>query len=336
MRVFLIALTLLFGVALAHGQEATQKVDSQKQIVLTSDNTLVLNSAFRGSSVSKLIGQAKQMDADLESGYPIYLFLDTPGGSIQAGLELIEFLRGLNRPVHSVTLFAASMGWQLLQHLGERYVLQYGVLMSHKAYGGFRGEFGGGSSQLDSRYHLWLRRLDIMDKQTVKRTEGKKTLKQYQSEYDNELWLNGAEAVSHGYADEVVTVKCDKGLNGTYSKKFRFWGFNIHLTFDKCPIRTYPVAIQVNVRTNKGYLDLDEFLAKGGKFGEKCRTQEISAPTDWNGKIIGSPKPAELCALDKKLTLEQIEKEVEKKKDEMKNRKRNIIKMSFGNFITEY
>jgi ATP-dependent protease ClpP protease subunit len=325
---------LLFTIALALCLFSAGNA-SAKEVVLTQDNTLVLNSAFSGKSVSELIGQAKKMDADLKSGYPIYLFLDTPGGGIQAGLELIEFLRGLNRPVHTVTLFAASMGWQLLQHLGTRYVLQYGVLMSHKAYGGFRGEFGGGESQLDSRYGLWLRRLNTMDKQTVKRTNGKKTLKQYQSEYDNELWLNGGEAVSNGYADEVATVKCDKGLKGTRSKTIRFLGFKIEVVYDKCPIRTYPIDIKATLRTNKGYMDLDEFMEKGGKFGKNCIGRDIPPERSWDGKHTTKGIKAELCLIDKELTLDEIEDKIREERDRMKNRKKNIVRMSFGNFISE-
>ena len=143
--------------------------------------------------------------------------------------------------------------------------------MSHKASGGFRGEFGGGNSQIDSRYGLWLRRLGMMDQQTVDRTNGKKTLKQYQSEYDNELWLNGDEAVRNGYADEVVSVKCGQSLAGVNSKNIRYFGFNLKLSFDNCPIRTYPVSVTASMRTNKGYVLLDDFMAKSGKFGKKCR-----------------------------------------------------------------
>jgi ATP-dependent protease ClpP protease subunit len=99
----------------------TASLTMAKEIKLTKDNVLVLDQAFTGPSVAKLIQEARQKDADLKSGYPMYLFLNTPGGSIQAGLELIEALKGLNRPIHTITLFAASMGWQLLQHLGDRY-----------------------------------------------------------------------------------------------------------------------------------------------------------------------------------------------------------------------
>lgn len=142
-----------------------------KEIVLTKDNSVVLNGAFTGKSVSNLIGEIQKLDAELKSGYPIYLFLNTPGGSIQAGLELFEFIKGVNRPIHTITLFAASMGFQTVQHLGKRYVLEYGVLMSHKAYGGFEGEFGGETSQIDSQYGLWLRRLKMMDQKNRRKNK---------------------------------------------------------------------------------------------------------------------------------------------------------------------
>jgi len=327
----ILTIFLFLSMTVASGQS-----DKEEQITLTGDNTIVLNSSFTGASVSALITQAKKQDSDLKSGYPMYLFLDTPGGSIQAGLELVEYLKGLNRPVHTVTLFAASMGWQLLQHLGTRYVLKYGVLMSHKAYGGFRGEFGGSGSQLDSRYSFYLRRINMMDEQTVTRTRGVKTLKTYQSEYDNELWLNGGEAVRNGYADKVVNAKCDKGLLGTRDKIIRWSSVSIVLSFDKCPLVTYPLSITVKVRTNKGYMELDDFMSQGGIFGKKCSIKGKRAPRGWNGKIIGKGVAPELCLMDKTLTLAKIDKMIKKEKDKIRNRKSNIIRMSFGNFVSEF
>ena len=324
MRHFLIAIMIAFST-----------LTMANEIILTKDNTLVLNDAFTGKTVSDLIGQAKKMNAGLKSGYPIYLFLDTPGGSIQAGIELIEYLNGINRPVHTVTLFAASMGWQLAQHLGKRYVLKYGVLMSHKAAGGFQGEFGGSGSQIDSRYGLWLRRVTMMDQQTVDRTEGKKTLKQYQSEYDNELWLNGSEAVAAGYADEVVSVKCSADLSGSRTQTISFFGLKIDLSFDNCPIRTYPTEIRVNVRTNQGYMSLDKFMESGGIFGKDCRKENDDARVDWNGKILSNGRDKQLCLMDENLTLDNINKMLEDEKNKISNKKKNITKMNFSNFISE-
>ena len=294
---------------------------SSTTITLSSDNSLVLRDAFKNETVTALMEQATRLDANLPSGYPIYLFLYTPGGSIQAGLELIEFLAGLNRPVHTITLFAASMGWQTVQHLGERYITEYGVLMSHKARGTFSGEFGGlGVSQLDSRYQLWLRRVNLMDKKTVERTKGKQTLKSYTDSYTPELWLNGEEAVSLGYADQVAVVKCDTTLSGTRDEVLNVLGlFRVRITWSKCPMKTSPISYSVVLYTTQGPMTMEDFLSKGGIFGS-CKETYVPTPTG-NYSFYDPATPTttnenKLCLTNESLTLEQITSKLEAMKSE--------------------
>ncbi|CAM6004799.1 unnamed protein product, partial [Sphagnum balticum] len=93
------------------------------------------------------------------------------GGGIQSGLEMTEALNGLGCPVDTVTLFAASMGWQIAQSLGERLILKNGVMMSHHATGEAQGEFGGSiRTQMENRQQLWIDRVRELDEQTVRRT----------------------------------------------------------------------------------------------------------------------------------------------------------------------
>lgn len=306
-----------------------------KEIVLTEDNTVVLNQSFTPQSVGKLMGEIKKLDAELKNGYPIYLFLYTPGGSIDAGLELIEFVKGINRPIHTITMFSASMGFQVVQHMGTRYITEYGVLMSHKAYGGFEGEFGGESSQLDSQYSLWLRLLKRMDTKTVSRTNGKKTLKQYQAEYDNELWLTGEEAVKNGYADEVVSVKCSPSLAGERTEEISVMGFRLKVVFDKCPMRTAPIKVSVNIRTNKGMMDLDNFIEKGGILDSETCQGPVAAQYDWSGRVIAPGQEASLCALDKGISMEKINQAVSEYKNKNLTKSKQIVKMNFKNFVSE-
>ena len=115
---------VLLAFFLTLNAQAKVKNYKKREVVLSSDNTLVLNTSFNKRSVSKLMQTATAMDANLKSGYPMYLFMYTPGGGIQSSLELIEYLKGLNRPIHTVTLFAASMGFQTVQHLGKRYIMK--------------------------------------------------------------------------------------------------------------------------------------------------------------------------------------------------------------------
>lgn len=226
-------------------------VNASEMITLSKDNTITLNDAFYGDTVSKLAKKAKELDARTESSDPIYLVLNSPGGSIDAGLELIENLNSLRRPVKTITVFSASMGFQTVQGVkGERLVTQNGTLMSHKASGGFDGEFPG---QLDSRYAYWLKRVTRMNEQAVKRTNGKLTLQSYNNLIENEYWCDGQECVDKGFADRVASAQCDKSLEGVrkevwYRDIFMGMVLEIVVTLDKCPLNT-------NVMSYNYYID---------------------------------------------------------------------------------
>jgi ATP-dependent Clp protease protease subunit len=221
-------------------------------VVLSENNLLVLNTEVNGESTGAIIAKAKELDAKLAkreylgTKKPLYLFLNSPGGSIQSGLELIEALQGIGRPVNTVTLFAASMAFQILENMNDRFVLKNGVLMSHRAAGEMSGSFGGTRpSQMDSRYQLWLDRVKELDEQTVSRTHGLQTYESYTKEYANEVWLTGTKSVQEGYADKVVLVKCDISLSGATTNHTSILGFDISYDLDKCPINTSPQNIKV-------------------------------------------------------------------------------------------
>lgn len=293
MKQFVLVMMMVFAFIVNAKAAPAKAVVSTNEITLTADNSVNFNEDFNGKSVSELIERIKKLDSALKSNYPIYLFLDTPGGSIQSGLELFQFIKSLNRPVHTVTLFAASMGFQLVQHGSDRLILDYGTLMSHRPRGGFVGEFGGTDqgSQLDSRYLMWMELIDKMDKQTVSRTKGKQTLKSYRSSYENEMWVTGEKAVKLGYADKVVSARCDSSLQGTNEQAFNFMGFLIVLEFSKCPLNTYPVNISIKMETTGGKMTLEDFVNKGGRFGPECYQREY-----------GDSREKILCTLDTTLT----------------------------------
>ena len=284
-----------------------------KQIVLSEDNTLVLNESFNKNSITSLISQAKELDSSLESDYPIYLVLNTPGGSIQAGLELFEFLRGINRPVHTITLFAASMGFQTVQNLGKRYIVKYGVLMSHYARGGSSGNFGGTDMPSNKKSYdkLWQRRIDMLDQKTVERTNEKQTLDSYRKAYSFDLWLNGQEAVNQGYADEVVTVRCNETLQGTREEEVETLLFTISAVFSKCPLITTPLSIEAILFTNKGKVSLKDFIRNGGVFGEtECKENST-------------------CLINPNLRLEDVQKAVNEKEEFFNRNLEDFIDYSY-------
>lgn len=309
MKFMLSVLTALF-MTLAIPAQAKSELPVLK---LTKDNTAVLFGVVDSTSVSDVMQQIQKLDSSLKSGYAINLVLYTPGGSIQDGLELIEYLKSVNRPINTVTVFAASMGFQIAQNLGQRYILQNGVLMSHKAAGGFEGEFGDGNSQIDARYGLWMSRILELDQQTVARTKGKQTLKSYRSAYQNELWLTGAQSTKGGYADKVISASCDKSLNGQRTQRLDFMGLGINVNYSECPLNTNPLSIEIEIPTNKGVMKHADFLAKGGVFIK-------------DNKEVGGYGAPDLYCTDPSLTMEILKKSMIDVKKEVIARQRKVVK----------
>lgn len=289
-----VVLALIIGVA-ALFTPANATEESKNNIVLKKTNTIVFNEQFDDLSVAKATAEAYALDASLSKGEPIYIIMNSPGGSIISGLELIANLNALGRKVNTITLFAASMGFQTVQGLGDRLIVSNGTLMSHRGFasGGFSGEFGGKEkSQLTNRYEYWLAKIRTLDEQTVKRTKGKQTLSSYQDAYENELWIDGQDAVNAGYADAVVSPRCDKSLSGIRDQVINYMGMEIILHFSECPLITGPLGYEVMIVTTLGTkISLQDFIKLGGQFGNSCVSQNIT----------------QLCPKDVTLTTEKIE-----------------------------
>ena len=322
-----ILLAALLAVVPASVSNGASKGEAKK-IVLTSDNTIVLNDVIEGQSVAGVITKAKELDKSGNllgkvgvSRKSIYLYVRSPGGEIQTGMEMLEALKGLNRPVDTVTAFGASMAFQTVQQLGKRYITRSGVLMSHRASGGFEGSFGGQKpSQMDSRKNFWEQRLQEMDEKTVERTNGKQTLASYQKAYADEMWVTGTQAVEQGYADEVVTVSCDESLAGVTTHSINFMGLiNIDYDLDNCPLNSAPMNIRIGrILTNKGLMTMEDFLAKKGEFGSSCL---VASGTD----------KEKICAADTSLTLESIVKAKDQFRQYYNNRMNTIVR-NYGVF----
>lgn len=284
------------------------------EITLTSDNMAILEGRISYGSIAKLQKRVREMDQQLKSGYPIYLFIYSGGGSISAGSQFIEFTRGLNRPVHAVAMWAGSMAFYITQHSAKRYVLGNGEIMAHKARGGFFGEFGDKNSSFDARYNHWLKKLLRLDDYVVSRTGGKFTVASFRKAYANELWLGGDDAVKAGLADEIATVRCDGSVPETYYQTFNFFGFEIRVHKDGCPVNRGRLSYEVLLHTNHGLMSYGEFKVKGGKFDDCRVSDEYDSgysyhPSGGSSSGAATFKPKELCTIQE-VKYEDIMKEL--------------------------
>ena len=223
-----------------------------KDIVLTSDNTVSLRGPVTGESVGEVMLELKTLSERGEDSKPIYLVLNTPGGSVFAGLDLMQYMNTLRRPVHVVANFAASMGFHILQTSKIRYVTKYGTVMSHRASGGFDGDI---PQQVNSRLNHIVDLTTQMDKQVVSRTKGKISLKAYQELIRDEYWAVGSSSIKDGFADEIAILSCDATLDGKVSKIINAGFFIAEVEISKCPLLT-----QVTVKKPEESLKVMSYL----------------------------------------------------------------------------
>ena len=209
-----------------------------KEITLTKLNTASLNGPVTAGSVSEVMQKLQEVASQGEASDPIYLVLNTPGGSVMDGLDLIQYMNSLRRPVLVVANFAASMGFHILQHSSVRMVTPFSTIMSHRANGSFRGDI---PQQVNSRISHITQLVDKMDEHVVSRTSGKYNKESYMELIRDEYWSVGDNAIKDGFADEVVTLKCDDSLNSWTDKEVTVFIFNIKVKVAECPLITEPI-----------------------------------------------------------------------------------------------
>lgn len=222
--------------------ETPKTVDVAKTITLEEKNMVVLRGPVTPSSVSEVMNKLQTVSRAVSKNTPIYLVLDTPGGSISDGLDLIDFASALPQKVHTVTLFAASMGFQIAQNLNTRYIIRNGTLMSHRAsVSGLSGQVKG---ELEARYKMIRRMVDFLDVKASTRMG--MTLKEYEALVVPEYWVHGYDAVAAKIADEQVLLQCGSTLNGSDQVSFNTIFGTVIVTFSKCPLIKAPEKIDVS------------------------------------------------------------------------------------------
>lgn len=211
-----------------------------KTIELTEENSVVLNEAVSLKTVSKLQLEVFTKSLALSPTEPIYLVLDSPGGSVFAGESFIDSLRAIPNPIHTVTIFAASMAYQIVQSMDTRYVTDTSILMSHRASGGARAAY---MDEVENFISFINSIIFKMETRSAKRVG--LTYKKYRELIYNEFWTTGQNAVTLKHADELVSVRCSKEMmTKTFMQTVRTFFGNVKLKFSKCPIIRYPVEVK--------------------------------------------------------------------------------------------
>jgi len=140
----------------------------------------------------------------LESEDPekeISFYINSPGGSVTAGLAIYDTMQFIKPPVSTLCLGqAASMGAVLLTagHKGRRYALPHSRIMIHQPLGGAQGQ----AVDLEIQAREILRMREELNNIFV-RHSGQKIAK-IEKDTDRDMFMSPEQAVEYGLIDEVI------------------------------------------------------------------------------------------------------------------------------------
>lgn len=170
---------------------------------LLKDRVIMLHDQVNDATASLVTSQLLFLNSENRKD-PIYLYINSPGGSITAGMAIYDTMQYITAPVHTIAMgMAASMGAFLLSagEPGHRYCLPNADVMIHQPLGGYQGQ------ATDMEIHT--KRILKMKKDLVTKmansTNGKTDYKKMLSACERDNYLTAQEALDMGLIDQIIT-----------------------------------------------------------------------------------------------------------------------------------
>lgn len=175
-----------------------------EHLTLTSENTVFLVGEVNENA--QVLAQEINHRSASGSG-PLYLYINSPGGSVLDGVQVVSAIQASKRPVVTIcSSICASMAAIIFSIGTKRYMVDRSLLMFHEAAGGVQGQF----NQMQSRLGVFSRLVDKLDYEIATRAGMEPAL--FKSKMGSELWLDGEDAVAQGFAEGLVNVQLDSSM----------------------------------------------------------------------------------------------------------------------------
>ena len=179
---------------------------------LMKDRIVMLQGVVEDYSANLIVAQLLYLNSD-NSDKPIKLFINSPGGSVTAGLAIYDTMQFVKAPVHTYVMGqACSMGSFLAQagEAGKRFVLPESRTMIHRVSSGTRGTSGSVHVQeleMEDAIRSFEESKKINKRLTELYVKHNTAGKGYEELFETmkfDTFLTAAEAVEYGLADKVV------------------------------------------------------------------------------------------------------------------------------------
>ena len=167
---------------------------------LLKDRIIMLGSQIDDNVANSIVSQLLFLQAQ-DSEKDIYLYINSPGGSVTAGFAIYDTIQHIKPDVQTICIgMAASMGPFLLAAgaKGKRFALPNAEVMIHQPLGGAQGQ----ATEIEIAANHILKTREKLNRILSERTG--QSIEKIQQDTDRDNFLTAAEAKEYGLIDEVM------------------------------------------------------------------------------------------------------------------------------------
>ena len=167
---------------------------------LLKERIVFVTGSINDHMANLLVAQLLFLEAE-DPKKDIFLYVNSPGGSVSAGLGIVDTMNHIKPDVATVCVgMAASMGSVILSQgaKGKRSALPNAEVMIHQPWGGVQGQ----ASDIEITARHILKTRESLNKMLAKATG--KPLSQIEKDTDRDFFMTAEEAKKYGIVDEIL------------------------------------------------------------------------------------------------------------------------------------
>jgi ATP-dependent Clp protease protease subunit len=175
---------------------------------LFRERIIFLSEEVSDSIANAIVAYMLYLDSE-DNTKPIYLYINSPGGSVTAGMAIYDTMQYIKSDVITICVgLAASMGAFLLAAgtKGKRLALPHARIMIHQPLSGARGQ----ATDIEIEAKEVLRVKLALNGMLAERTG--KSLEQIEQDTDRDYFLSAQEAAEYGLIDKVIEERTPEAV----------------------------------------------------------------------------------------------------------------------------
>ncbi|MEC4982638.1 MAG: ATP-dependent Clp protease proteolytic subunit [Oscillatoria sp. PMC 1068.18] len=169
---------------------------------LYRERIIFLGRGINDGLANQIIAVMLYLDSE-DSSKPIYLYINSPGGSVTAGMAIFDTMQHIKSDVITICVgLAASMGSFLLAAgtKGKRLALPHSRIMIHQPLGGVQGRRQATDIEIEAKEILRIK--NQLNQMLAERTG--QTIEKIEKDTDRDYFMSAQEAKEYGLIDKVI------------------------------------------------------------------------------------------------------------------------------------